>query len=157
MCVCRLRYTCRADYICSPLCFNLLFVPRQAPSWEKTETGPNTHASFTDTAVREKDWHTVGNTLTPLLHPCLSFSLTAPWLLDCIQRFCRAALRAVRPSVELPCWACCFLELPSLMTNDLCLQIRHWELPWGRGEGGFNSVKCSVIWTEFKKGTGAWQ
>lgn len=28
-------------------------------------------------AVREKDWHTVGNTLTPLLHPCLSSSLTA--------------------------------------------------------------------------------
>lgn len=38
MCVCvcvhtqRLLYICRADSICSPLRFNLLFVPRQASS-----------------------------------------------------------------------------------------------------------------------------
>lgn len=78
---------------------HLSSVLRENRNWWANE-GPNTHM-HSQKNRNKMDWHTVVNRLTRLLHACLSSSLTAAWLLDYIQQFCKAALRAVRPSVEL--------------------------------------------------------
>lgn len=100
-------HVCWGDSACSPLfsllpslCLHSSFFVRQIETGKHLTIRTRSH-TYSQQKRSRMDWHTLANTLTHLLRTCLSSSPTAASLLDCIQRFCRAALRAVRPSVEL--------------------------------------------------------
>lgn len=142
ICLCRLELRLSAVLTASPC---------HALSWEKQK---HVGAHLTE---KQSGWHTSENTLTRLLYPCL-FASPPPLSDCCLTIWLRIFSNSAEQHWELSCpvWgshAGLAVSSSSLLWWQMTCVSRSDTGSCRGGGVGFNSVKCPVIWTEFKKGS----